>query len=144
MKAGILQQEAEFLTRRIAAAFGVEEWEHIAGEFRPLHFKARTSDPRIYIRWEMYGEPIAFESALLSFGEESCCVQYDAHYRAWTIDNEGKIPLELMAKSLYRLGFENENVSSQLPELSAHQKLELRLSLPREFWPPKWLEEEHK
>ena len=47
---------------------------------------------------------------------------------------------EQMAQGLYRLGFE----SSELPPLSltAHEKLELRLSMPREFWPQKWLDEE--
>ena len=48
----------------------------------------------------------------------------------------------LMARGLYRLGFEDEGVLSQLPPLSAHEKLEVRLSMPREFWPQKWRDEE--
>ncbi|BCM88420.1 hypothetical protein IAD21_00251 [Abditibacteriota bacterium] len=49
---------------------------------------------------------------------------------------------DLFARVLYRLGFEEESVLSQLPTLSMHEKLELRLSMPREFWPKQWLDEE--
>ncbi|RYX82720.1 hypothetical protein EON83_18045 [bacterium] len=48
----------------------------------------------------------------------------------------------LIARAFYRLGFEDEIIFSTLPELSTHEKLELRLSMPREFWPQKWLEGE--
>ncbi|RYX83330.1 hypothetical protein EON83_15010 [bacterium] len=47
-----------------------------------------------------------------------------------------------MARGFYCLGIEDEGTCEQLPPLSAHEKLELRLSLPREFWPQKWLDEE--
>lgn len=48
----------------------------------------------------------------------------------------------LMSRGLYCLGFENPAIMSQLSPLSAHEKLELRLSMPREFWPPQWWAEE--
>lgn len=61
------------------------------------------------------------------------------------LESEG-VNLDLMARGLYRLEFEAkekvEDVLSQLPELTAHEKLELRPSFPREFWPQKWLDEE--
>ncbi len=47
-----------------------------------------------------------------------------------------------MARGLYRLGFDEPAILAQLPQLSAHEKLELRLSMPREFWPQRWLEAE--
>lgn len=41
---------------------------------------------------------------------------------------------DLMARGLYRLGFKEDGRGlSQLPTLSAHEKLELRLSMPREL-----------
>ncbi|RYX80235.1 hypothetical protein EON83_29500 [bacterium] len=49
---------------------------------------------------------------------------------------------EQMARGLYRFGFEDETIIDQLHPLTAHEKLELRLSMPREFWPQKWLNEE--
>jgi hypothetical protein len=44
---------------------------------------------------------------------------------------------------LYRLGLDDENDPRATHcSLSAHEKLELRLSMPREFWPQKWIDEE--
>lgn len=49
---------------------------------------------------------------------------------------------EPLARGLYCLAFDAEVISANLNySLSAHEKLELRLSMPREFWPQKWLEE---
>jgi hypothetical protein len=52
---------------------------------------------------------------------------------------------EHMVHTLYRLGIGIEDEGWLAPMnvfLSAHEKLELRLSMPREFWPKKWLNEE--
>jgi hypothetical protein len=54
-----------------------------------------------------------------------------SYWRSRTIDEQGRI-------GGIPLNFEDESVLSQLPPLTAHEKLELRLSLPREFWPQKW------
>jgi hypothetical protein len=51
---------------------------------------------------------------------------------------------EHMVRTLYRLGIEMEDEQWLAPlnvSLSHHEKLELRLSMPREFWPKKWLDE---
>jgi hypothetical protein len=52
---------------------------------------------------------------------------------------------EILAHGLYRLGLQccgfdlsYNCIINNLPSLGAHEKLELRLSLPREFWPQKW------
>ena len=52
---------------------------------------------------------------------------------------------EHMAHTLYCLGIDIEDEQDLAfldVSLSAHEKLELRLSMPREFWPQKWLDEE--
>ncbi len=49
-----------------------------------------------------------------------------------------------MARGLYCLGIKDDETRNQLPHLSAHEKMELRLSLPREFWPQRWLDEEEQ
>lgn len=51
---------------------------------------------------------------------------------------------EKMARGLYRLGFDDEDALAQLNHpLSAHEQLELRDSMPRKYWPQKWLGETH-
>ena len=48
-----------------------------------------------------------------------------------------------MARGIHRLGIEEEYVWGQLNVIfTAHEKMELRLSMPREFWPQKWMDEE--
>lgn len=53
-----------------------------------------------------------------------------------------------LARGLYCLGIDDESVWRELlevgVELSAHEKLELGLELPREFWPTRWIEEAEK
>ncbi len=61
----------------------------------------------------------------------------------WTLNYEFPYRARaLMVRALYRLGFEDESILNQLPALSAHEKMELRLSMPHEFWPQKWIEKE--
>lgn len=47
-----------------------------------------------------------------------------------------------LVRGLYCLGFEDSVINIVNYPLTSHEKLELRLSLPREFWPQKWLDEE--
>lgn len=47
---------------------------------------------------------------------------------------------ERMARGLYRLGLDDEDVLAKLNHpFSAHEQLELRDSMPRKYWPQKWL-----
>ena len=49
-----------------------------------------------------------------------------------------------LLRGLYRLGFEDEDALGELnASFSAHEKMELRLNFPREFWPKRWLDEEN-
>lgn len=60
----------------------------------------------------------------------------------WLEYNADSLIPALMARALYRLGFEDGGVLRQLNSpLSNHEKMELRLSMPREFWPRQWVEE---
>ena len=47
-----------------------------------------------------------------------------------------------MARVLFKLVYDVTLIENRFAILSAHEKLELRLSVPREFWPQKWLDEE--
>ena len=68
-------------------------------------------------------------------------LHYNAGTRKYEVYSEGAATGELMARGLYRLGL-GEDVLSQLPALSADEKMEIRLSFPREFWPRRWLNKE--
>ncbi len=61
-----------------------------------------------------------------------------------SICNPTIILKEHMGRTLYLLGINMEDEEWLAPlnvNLSAHEKLELRLALPREFWPQKWRED---
>ncbi|RYF51008.1 MAG: hypothetical protein EOO38_04295 [Cytophagaceae bacterium] len=47
-----------------------------------------------------------------------------------------------MARVLFKLGHDLSFIEEHFDTLSAHEQMELRLSMPREFWPQKWLDEE--
>ncbi len=133
---------------RVAAAFGVRF-------FRPLtlwpdkrkmdtHFSGRTRE-HVEITWVL-DLPSAQWTTLYVFGgggpdERYCSVDRDgeSHFLCPHIDPQYN---EIMGRALYCLGFGDEDILAELPELSAHEKLELRLSMPREFWLNAWLDEE--
>lgn len=46
-------------------------------------------------------------------------------------------------RALYKLGYEGQSIDQALGcSLSNHEKMEIRLGFPREFWPKTWLGEE--
>jgi hypothetical protein len=130
----------EWEARRVAAAFGVEEWEETERKgfldkqilFHVFNGPAKNDDE---ICWEISETGRLY--AIFVSGIR--VVWYTSGVDIYLLENP--TGAELMARGLYRLGFEDESVWSQLPQLSAHEKIELRLSLPREFWPKKWVEE---
>ncbi len=58
--------------------------------------------------------------------------------------NKGHALAPEMARVLFKLGHDLSFIEEHFDTLSAHERLELRLSLPREFWPKKWLDEENE
>ncbi|BCM89073.1 hypothetical protein IAD21_00917 [Abditibacteriota bacterium] len=133
------ESTVEWEARRVAAAFGVEEWRTSFNERRPGYCRSMDNDLR-KVSWEIFDGPFIGHFSTWCEGEW-VCVKFDFSERQWQIDDYSEGSFELMVRGLYCLGFEDEAILSQLPELSAHEKLELRLSLPREFWPESWKEE---
>lgn len=127
----------EWEAARVAAAFGVGEWD------------GDTSHDKRSIFWGD-GNEFQLSFAILKDGSNWYSVsvnELDLSYTNvfynspfWNLRKDGDPHLEFMARGLYRLGFTDESILQQLPTLSAHEKLELRLSMPREFWPEGWLE----
>ena len=69
--------------------------------------------------------------------EESCHV-----WCSEALPSNNSVYNEQMARGLYRLGIEDEEVLGRLNcPLTFHEQLELRHSMLREFWPAKWLDE---
>lgn len=102
----------------------------------------------ISIQWELemplgelYDLTLSYFDYTTNTGIKSRTTRCRGHWEFINWDKPVHPLHERMSRALYCLGFDNETISSQLPHLSAHEKLELRLGLPREFWPQKWLRE---
>ena len=137
-----LGERVEWEARRVAAAFGVQEWDEAVEGFGDLlvsscrgDFEVRCCIDRQGRLFDLHIENVLAPTTLY------CDVEFQPQlYCVPCFGNPSYN--ELMVRGLYLLGFEDPALISELPELSAHEKLELRLSLPHEFWPKKWLEEE--
>ncbi len=121
--------------QRVAVAFDVDSVT-VVRRITGVHYEGLCSD--VLVTWEL-GDPNARVKSI-QVGERSYCGVYlSSGQWEWEPGREGH---EQIARGLYRLGFEDEGVLSQLDSpLTGHDKIELRLSMPREFWPPKWIEE---
>lgn len=132
--------EVEREAHRVAVAFGLGEWESVERAWeseRPTrHYRSQD------VEWQVAMADGKVCSLEVGFGGESYC-ELHRYPGYWVIDTSDGKQDERMARGLYCLGIEDEEVLLALDcPLSAHEKLELRLALPREFWPQTWLEEE--
>ncbi|BCM92499.1 hypothetical protein IAD21_04379 [Abditibacteriota bacterium] len=140
-----VREDVERECERIAAAFGATSWtegyKSIPGDSY-FDGSIRGIDVAWNIQWSNLQLTIVRAGKRDEEGEweDWCDVQNEGGIQ-WRCDFNPEYS-EFFARALYRLGIEDEYVLSQLPELSAHEKLELRLSMPREFWPQKWLDED--
>ena len=132
----------EWEARRVAAAFEVEIWQSDSEELTEVDFFGESSTGvSLSVQWVLsVGESSVHWTRVALDNEQGawCDMFFDPDISRWYLDPSQEAPLELMARGLYRLGLEDESVWSKLPALSAHEKMELRLSLPHEFWPQKW------
>lgn len=135
-----VSEKVEWEARRVAAAFGVEEWEQVsaASEAEGKYLRYRGED----IEWQidiMDGDVFSIEAG---DAQENYCHLFN-YPDYWVIDPSDAQQNERMMRGLYRLGIEDADVLAELNHsLTSHEKLELRLSLPGEFWPKTWIEEE--
>ncbi|RYX80816.1 hypothetical protein EON83_26840 [bacterium] len=136
-----LSEDIKREARRVAAAFGVENWA-ISIEHHGFGFEHQneTSNLCHYVRIREDGVWIFILISDSETYSNGCRVSWHMDQWLCTLAN---VPVhnEVMGRGLYRLGFDNEAILSQL-SLTAHEKLELRLSTPREFWPNQWQDKE--
>ncbi len=143
-------EQIEWEARRVAAAFGFEHPVRSDPDHRfymvhamNVHMMWLHQGPGCHLHKLWLCKTTFSQDSALEYEQPRMVSSYDGRkwhlgdYQQDTHDTDGHL-----ARGLYRLGFEDESILSQLPALSAHEKLELRLSMPREFWPQKWLDEE--
>ncbi len=142
MESEVLSEQIEFEARRVAAAFGIEKFSQrfIVDAF---YYKANLG--LLWFAWHIHGLTGHLTQIDVGQGRPSCIVavkeggpgECHPHYSRPECN-------ERMVRGLYCLGIEDEVALAPLNyQLTAHEKLELRLSMPREFWPRKWLDEEN-
>lgn len=140
-------QKIEFECMRVAAAFVVEKWD--LQKPPPLWYEyayeGLNEVRAVPVRW--YLDMTSTHRVFVETVEVGKASGYSLFYQNEEEKEREAWPFalafdEVMVRGLYCLGIEDEKVLAELPQLSAHEKLELRLSMPHEFWPQKWLDEE--
>lgn len=133
----------EWEAMRVAQAFGVGEW--IEGTQYLVKERCFSGTTPPHWVWRINSVPNAFTYIdIETFEGDFQFLQLKQMRGVWHfIKTERGIEIfgELMARGLFCLGFDDADILAQLPQLTEHEKLELRLSLPKEFWPPQWEQE---
>ncbi len=162
--------DVDFEARRYAAAFGIEGWNSVGCSIQSRSIELLGRLERWCIKclldldegWylciedaepdysteEIFGDDefIIFVDMRSDHGHTNVSWLLPAKQReGW---NLGYNAVMLLATTVFRLGFPLDLLELELaPEFdigsffSQHEKLELRLSMPREFWPRNWLDQ---
>lgn len=142
-----VSERIEWEAKRIAAAFGVEDFTALRGHATLTNFYASEGEVSLWWSLDSRREQKMLRVLDIKRGNQRCQVSVTnilgrlGETDKWVLFDQG-VFREEMARWLYRLGFEDESILSRLPALSMHEKMELRLSMPRKLWPQKWLDEE--
>lgn len=125
----------EWEAQRVAAAFGGFSFT-VHRTAISVHYEGWVDE--VLVTWRL-GDPNARVKNICVGTRSYCGVFLVKGAWQWEPGQEGH---EQMARGLYRLGIEDEAILAALNQpLSMHEKLELRLSMPRVFWPQSWLNE---
>jgi hypothetical protein len=135
MGSEILRKKIEWEARRVAAAFGVEGWDE---DEDVDHAFIASMGGTLY--WCVFSAKGEIRVLSIDSPEAECGAELRRYESEWEYDSCAQYD-EIMARGLYRLGIEDKSVLGQLPLLTAQEKAELRLSMPHEFWPQEWLDE---
>ena len=142
MEFEVLNEKIEWECRRMAAAFGVKEWQVDESPNQ----RRGVGEAGLVVVWGIDFETARFIGVQINGPGRKVSSIYD---EGWIDPGITVQPFwncsfstataSFMARGLYCLGIEDEAVLAELNHpLTAHEKLELRLSMPREFWPQKW------
>lgn len=130
------REQLDWEVRRVAAAFGVRDWEtQDWGHLWMIKGAARTGDCVNYGVNALTGRWMGVRVGN-NTGQE--CEVYEKVAALWMCRPHPQFNPQ-MARGLYCLGFEDQSVWAELNHpLTAHEQLELRLSMPSHFWPAQW------
>lgn len=146
-----LSENVKREAQRIAMSYEVTSFQSYEGKSfvvgdvpSAIHFKGVWKGaPHTWLHWTIDRHGATLLKLSLDRDVEFCLLTKDKEDKdKFVFLSYAKRDLKQgMTQGLYRLGIEDEDASSELNStLSAHEKLELRLSLPREFWPKTWLD----
>ncbi len=135
-----LNENLEWEMRRIAAAFGMPNCE---SGMQMVHNNGHIFFFKSELSLEVHSHDYVIDTLQVGRRQgEYCEVWRNDDTNDWCIVGEPQNMCNLMARALYCLGFEDEEVFAELKcSLSAHDKMEFRLSMPHDFWPQKWQDE---
>ncbi len=148
-----LSEKVKREAQRIVMAYEVTSFQSYEGKSfvvgnvpSAIHFKgAWKGDSHTRLHWTIDGADATLLKLSLDRDVEFCLLTKDKEgkHKFVSLSYAKRDLKQGMACGLYRLGIEDEEALSELNStLSAHEKLELRLSMPREFWPKTWPNEE--
>jgi hypothetical protein len=140
-----LSEQIEWEARRVAAAFELRGWEKMYKLGERQVFEAVYESGVMLDAVFVIGDS-TLKSVDIRNNKDSCQSKLYGSLQAWRVYKSHYVPAfnELMMRGLFRLGIDETLLVPLEHPLSAHEKLELRLSLPREFWPKTWLDEEQQ
>ncbi|RYX83241.1 hypothetical protein EON83_15345 [bacterium] len=143
-----VNEEFELEARRVAAAFGLRRCSTL--KIEDILMIEGIGDQRIHV--EAHIVILSNEWRFLAIRnleepDEECRISWgrldDSTPPTWGYAYSlAPTCIEPMVRGLYCLGVEDKEEQLLLSinsPLSAHEKLELRLSMPREFWPQSWM-----
>lgn len=157
--------EVKWEMQRIGAAFGLTSFEPLGlviedeaedDEGWQLEYQGYSGD--ITVLWDVDVTRLALTRISLTYGNDLEGPEAEAliilgqapknWYVPWSSTSSPSSPIRALlarhlVRSLYRCGFDEDQMPTDfIYSLSHHERLGLRLSLPREFWLQKWLDEE--
>lgn len=145
-----IDEQVEWEARRVAAAFGIEEWDECEYRFDGLYLQCTAEREGVRIRCGVAtrtGKMTTLDIEESGSSQNACKIRRHKEENKvfWSCSAQPKFHNgNLLACGLYRLGIEDADVCAMLNHpLSTHEKMELRLSMPREFWPQKWRDAEN-
>lgn len=142
MESEDVTEKTEWQVRMVVAGFEVKEWKKEESETVWV-FKGHTWR-LIPVLWTI--DKGSGHWAKMSVGSGPDEAWFEIDQATATADFRLGNPQcnELLMQGLYRLGVDSNDLLREFSVglFSAHQIMELRLSLPREFWPQKWIDEE--
>ncbi|RYX80951.1 hypothetical protein EON83_26445 [bacterium] len=163
MESEVLSEDIEWEARRHAAAFGLSGWDIIGcdsdEDAKALSFRAQAEGLWFECwygldefckdawHWEIndygYGGGIYTEDDIVAtFGTHNGELECEVDLLP-SSKKKADAMVSRLLKAAYMMGYPIEVFNIELGlTLSYHEQLELRLSMPREFWPQKWLDEE--